>query len=299
MFFVRFFKNMRLLLLLTLPFLALLLPTTPREAPEDFSPEKINLALRRTADGLLRAAGDSTSRIPAVEQVDAAVWRVRLEQSFSYEALPALLQTSLDQYGIRRPYEVAVRSCADGAIDLGYHQLDVFKKDPVPCSGRDMPDDCHFIEVTFLDNAAKQSFWVSKNWILFLLLGGLAGYWLSRRQKSPPATPAEGGEPDWLVFGNSRLDVAGQVLFCGDVRQTLTFRETKLLRLFAASPGRLLERDVILQQVWADEGVLVGRSIDVFVSRLRKKLAVDPSVGIVAVHGVGYRLETGKSGVEK
>ena len=74
----------------------------------------------------------------------------------------------------------------------------------------------------------------------------------------------------------------------------LTFRETKLLRLFATNPDRLLERDVILRQVWADEGVLVGRSVDVFVSRLRKKLAADPSVGIAAVHGVGYRLETGK-----
>lgn len=69
-----------------------------------------------------------------------------------------------------------------------------------------------------------------------------------------------------------------------------------MLCLFASSPNQLLERDFILQQVWADEGVLVGRSVDMFVSRLRKKLALDPSIGIVAVHGVGYRLETGKVG---
>lgn len=75
----------------------------------------------------------------------------------------------------------------------------------------------------------------------------------------------------------------------------MTFRETKLLRLFASSPDQLLEREFILNQVWADEGVLVGRSIDVFVSRLRKKIAADPSIGIVAIHGVGYRLETGKA----
>lgn len=72
------------------------------------------------------------------------------------------------------------------------------------------------------------------------------------------------------------------------------FPETKLLKLLVTSPDRLLERDFIIQQVWADEGVLVGRSVDVFVSRLRKKLSADVSIGIVAVHGVGYRLETGK-----
>ena len=56
-------------------------------------------------------------------------------------------------------------------------------------------------------------------------------------------------------------------------------------------PGQLLERERILREVWADEGILVGRSVDMFVSRLRKKLAADPTVGIAAVHGVGYRLE--------
>lgn len=52
-----------------------------------------------------------------------------------------------------------------------------------------------------------------------------------------------------------------------------------------------MERDSIIQQVWADEGVLVGRSVDVFVSRLRKKLADDTSVVLAVVHGIGYRME--------
>lgn len=129
-----------------------------------------------------------------------------------------------------------------------------------------------------------------------LFLGGLGGFWLSKRNFFIRASSDILVETDWKEFGNSRLDVAGQVLMCGNVRQTLTFRETKLLRLFVSNPDQLLERDIILQQVWADEGILVGRSMDVFVSRLRKKLAGDPSVGIVAVHGVGYRLETGKLG---
>jgi len=131
------------------------------------------------------------------------------------------------------------------------------------------------------------------------MLAGLVGLILFLRQKTTLPASGTNEEPEWLEFANSRLDVAGQVLICGGVRQSLTFRETKLLRLFVTSPDRLLERDLILKQVWEDEGVLVGRSVDVFVSRLRKKLSADPSVGIVAVHGVGYRLETGKRAAEE
>lgn len=287
-------KNLWLLPLLALPFLAWLLPSSAYKSTGDLSSEKVNLALRRTADGLLRLSGDSTSRIPAIEQTGEGVWKVQIDQDFNYEQLPALLQSSLDLYGIQRPYEVAVRRCFDGIIDLGYHQQDFVQNNVVPCGGRETPKGCHFIEITFAENGGNKSFGAAIAGLLLLLSGGMAGFLFFRKQNKVPVSSEAAGEPNWLEFGNSRLDVAGQVLLCGGVGQALTFRETKLLRLFATNPDRLLERDFILQQVWADEGIMVGRSVDVFVSRLRKKLAADPSVGIVAVHGVGYRLETGK-----
>ena len=290
----RFFNNL-LPLLFALPVLVLLVSVAPSQNIEDLSPEKINLALRRTADGLLRASGDSTSRIPAVEQVDAEIWRIRLDQPFEYEELPGLLQASLDLHGIKRPYEVAVRRCADATIDLGYHQLDVLQEGDVPCAGREMPLGCHYIEITFLKNGGKSLLRPATAGLMLLSLGGLLGFWFFRRQRSiVAAAPGAAGETKWLEFGNSRLNVASQLLVCGGIRQNLTFRETKLLRLFADNPDHLLEREHILRHVWEDEGVLVGRSVDVFVSRLRKKLAADPTLRIVAVHGVGYRLETGK-----
>ncbi len=257
-------------LLWGLPLVVLTASLLPSKSAGDDSPEKINLALRRTADRLLRASGDSTSRIPAVEQAAAQVWRVRLEQSFSYEQLPALLQGSFDLYGISLPYEVAVRRCADATIDLGFHQQDVLQDGTVPCAGRDMPGGCHFIEVTFLNEEEAGLPGWAKAGIFLVFAAGLAGIWFFRRQKSVSAPPGAEEGIEWLEFGNSRLDVAGQTLICGGVSQSLTFRETKLLRLFAGNADRLLEREHILRHVWADEGVLVGRSMDVFVSRLRR-----------------------------
>ena len=107
--------------------------------------------------------------------------------------------------------------------------------------------------------------------------------------------PAKAEEQFLLPFGQSTLDVANQKLLLPAVSKDLTYRETKLLQLFCRHQNKILERDLILKAVWEDEGVLVGRSVDVFVSRLRKLLKEDERVRIVNVHSVGYRFEVSLS----
>lgn len=73
---------------------------------------------------------------------------------------------------------------------------------------------------------------------------------------------------------------------------TLSAKEAKLLRIFAAEPNCLIERDRLLKEVWEDEGVFTGRSLDMFISKLRKKLKNDTSLRLINVRGKGYTLET-------
>ena len=94
-----------------------------------------------------------------------------------------------------------------------------------------------------------------------------------------------------LQFGQSKLDVANQHLYINGHQKELTFRETKLLQYFVINTNQLLKREDLLENVWGNEGVIVGRSLDVFVSRLRKALKADTSLQIKTVHGVGYRME--------
>lgn len=94
-----------------------------------------------------------------------------------------------------------------------------------------------------------------------------------------------------IRFGHSSFDTVNQCLVTATERFDLTYREAKLLKVFCQNKNKLLERDFINQTVWADEGIIVGRSVDVFVSRLRKLLKNDPSVKISNVHSVGYRFE--------
>ena len=70
----------------------------------------------------------------------------------------------------------------------------------------------------------------------------------------------------------------------------LSSKEADLLMLLYSSLNQTLERETILNKVWGDEGDYVGRTLDVFISKLRKKLEQDPEIKIVNVRGVGYKM---------
>ncbi|HAD11586.1 MAG TPA: winged helix family transcriptional regulator [Saprospirales bacterium] len=272
---------------------------TETPSPGAPPPDKVNLALRRTAHLLLQAAGDSTSRIPPVEQTALYTWLIRLERNFDYTRLPALLEASLKQHQISIPYDVSVVSCTDNTILLGYNQADIAPDQSVPCQAREMDALCNNLQVSFLAPSKPRQALPLAGWIISALLASVL-YWLGLKRWQPAIQSEKPAYPDthtsgvaWLTFGQSRLDVSNQRLECGQEKHHLTYREAKLLHLFVQHPNQVLERNTILDQVWADEGVLVGRSVDMFVSRLRKLLKSDETVQIVAVHGVGYRMEIG------
>jgi DNA-binding response OmpR family regulator len=73
--------------------------------------------------------------------------------------------------------------------------------------------------------------------------------------------------------------------------KTLTQKEAEVLRLLYENRDRVLKREEILTSVWGDDDYFMGRSMDVFISKLRKYLKEDPTVQIVNYHGVGFRLE--------
>jgi len=71
----------------------------------------------------------------------------------------------------------------------------------------------------------------------------------------------------------------------------LTQKEAEVLKLLCSNKDRVLKREEILKAVWGDDDYFMGRSMDVFISKLRKYLKEDPAVQIVNYHGVGFRLE--------
>jgi len=93
-----------------------------------------------------------------------------------------------------------------------------------------------------------------------------------------------------LQVGNFELDYSNLTLKNGATEKKLTQRETDLLKLLIEHKNQVLQRGIILEKLWGENDYFLGRSLDVFISRLRKYLKIDPNLRIENIHGVGFRL---------
>ncbi len=91
-------------------------------------------------------------------------------------------------------------------------------------------------------------------------------------------------------IGKYEFDSQKQTLILGDKLVNLTTKETELLKLLCNNKNRILERNFALKAIWFDDNYFNARSMDVYITKLRKYLKEDPSVQIINVHGKGYKL---------
>ncbi len=101
----------------------------------------------------------------------------------------------------------------------------------------------------------------------------------------------ETGSNNVYSVGGFSFDPSNLTLKNHTSEKTLTQKEAEVLKLLYQNRDRVLKREEILKEVWGDDDYFMGRSMDVFISKLRKYLKDDPSIQIVNYHGVGFRLE--------
>lgn len=94
-----------------------------------------------------------------------------------------------------------------------------------------------------------------------------------------------------FTLGNFTFDNRNKVLVHGGEERGLTKKESAVLKLLCQHQDQVLPRELLLNMVWGDDSYFLGRSLDVFISRLRKYLAPDERVRIVNVHGIGFKLQ--------
>jgi len=95
---------------------------------------------------------------------------------------------------------------------------------------------------------------------------------------------------EFYQIGLFSLDVKEQKLKLGTEEKKLTLKETKLLSLLAQKVNTITKRENILVNLWGKDDYFLGRSLDVFISRLRKYLRQDPTIQIENIRGVGFKL---------
>ena len=91
-------------------------------------------------------------------------------------------------------------------------------------------------------------------------------------------------------IGKFNFDSKKQILSIGDKSTKLTTKESELLALLCAHQNEILQRDFALKSIWIDDNYFNARSMDVYITKLRKHLKDDPSVEIINIHGKGYKL---------
>lgn len=95
---------------------------------------------------------------------------------------------------------------------------------------------------------------------------------------------------DWLPLGTYSFHPKRQLLKFGVQEVKLTSRESLLLELLLSRKNEIAERSLILNQIWGTDDFFTARSMDVFITKLRKKLQEDPAVQILNIRGYGFKL---------
>ncbi len=110
-------------------------------------------------------------------------------------------------------------------------------------------------------------------------------------KRSMPAEHAKKILNPEIEIGEFIFDSSNLILKYGNSERVLTRKESGLLKLLCQNMNNLVPREVAMESVWGENDYFIGRSMDVFIAKLRKYLKPDPNVKINNVHGIGFKLE--------
>jgi hypothetical protein len=268
----------------------------------DLKSKQGNLIVREIGHRLLLRSGDMTSRVMPVTEIKEGTFLLTFEKDFDFNhaALISIAHDLLPKKQFPSGYTVTVHECLKKESIVYGFQINKRSPDILACQGRVQPRGCYSIEIAFPDFYATTldypfiSLVCSGILVLFsavLLIG--------RFGKSLQLTPVKHQDssiinefvPEVSSLGKFLFDVKDQRLVLGTEIINLTEKECKILELLNKNFGELIPRETLMEKIWINEGVITGRSLDMFVSKLRKKLSRDSELRITNVHGKGYKLE--------
>jgi len=282
-------KRKTLLTLLVIVYISVVCVAYNSADDDDFITTKQEVVLRRLGHELLLQSGDSTSRVLPVEKISENEYEIKFENNFSFqpELLVATTRRLLVKEAFAQDYIVSVYNCNNSRMVYGYSISESIKDNIVPCKGRIQPKACYYINIKFKPAviASKNIYWIAC--LPFLAVFGFMAFASFKPKKSSTSNDDTG----LIQLGDVVFDAKNKKLTIQETDTDLTATETRLLLIFAVSPNETIARSRLQKEIWEDEGVIVGRSLDMFISKLRKKLEPDPNINILAVRGKGYKLE--------
>ncbi len=277
---------MRLRLLVPVFILFLCHLTSCQKPDEEFS-EVSKIALRDVGNKLLLSNQDSTSLILPITKIERNKYQLQFQHDLAIEpdTLVSIVKNSFAKANLPDNYRIEVVQCLDHEIAYSYEIKNLEENSIVPCNGRNLPSNCYRIQVRFVETQNPNSIeYVSIVAIAFIGFG-----FLYRFKKSKIG----GDEKDGSFFkiGDYEFYPEQNKLVYDKNEINLSKKECELLEILNENLNEVVKRDELTKRIWEDHGVFVGRSLDTYVSKLRKKFEKDASIKITNVHSVGYKLE--------
>ena len=261
------------------------------DTENDIFEKHVKIALREVGNQLLLSQKDSTSLILPVLKIDKSEYQLSFEKALSFEPtnLVTTVKSSFEKSNFNQNYLVEVLNCKTKEVAYSYEIKNETEKDIIPCAGRFLPENCYQIRFKFLSKATKLSF---INWLFYLIIPIFLVFLfriLSTKKKKEIIE--EQSTAEHTKFGSFQFYPNQNKLIKEAQEISLSKKECEILQIFVANPNQIIKREELTKKVWEDHGVFVGRSLDTYISKLRKKLKDDDSIKLTNIHGVGYRLD--------
>ena len=261
------------------------------KAADSFEANKEMIVLRKIGHEVLLNAGDSHSRVLPIRKISSQEFRVSFENAFSF--MPDSVVTIVEKIAKENKlpeFSVNILDCQEKETVYAFAISPLNDDDNmVPCLGRKLPKDCYHMSLLFparQKQGLSNLYYIAAALVIAAFLFFLLRFRYKRRTASDP-----GPVKNAVQLGRYFFYPEQQYLELNGEKTALTNKEARLLSILANTPNTVVERNLLQKEVWENEGVIVTRSLDMFISKLRKKLNGDTNIKIVNAHGKGYKLE--------
>jgi len=259
-----------------------------------FFQEKIKVALRAAGNKLLLKNNDHASLVLPIRKIDDQTFELSFQKEIVIhpKSLVTIINTELKKTGISENYITELVHCNTQQVSYSYQILGAIHENEISCVDRDLPKSCYTIKLIVLKEETPLVYSAINNpYTLSLLILGVILLSITTVINKKPEGVSQEIIRNHITLGTIKFYPDRQKLYYDQQEVSLTTKESELLAIFARQPNEIIKREVLIKQVWEDNGVIVGRSLDMFISKLRKKLGSHTEVKITNVHGVGYKLE--------
>ncbi|MFT5336614.1 MAG: hypothetical protein ACI9YL_000611 [Luteibaculaceae bacterium] len=264
--------------------------------------KQLKIAIRHIGHQILLLNQDSSSVVLPINKTgDVYTLSVSADIGFAPDTLVNIIQERFAAMSFVSSYIVEVLRC-DSREQVYSFAVDKRNRQDASCSGRIQVPSCfqfvfHFNALSDQiipfragsDSKMKKDGFSNFDFLAygggaFFIFAGLL-FWQQKRKVGLNTIPGE-----FHQIGTMQFDAVNMLLMHGDEKVDLSGLETRLLKFLWINKNRPVEKEELLKEVWGNDGDYVGRTLDVNISKLRKKLEADPSIQIANVRGIGYKL---------